>query len=62
MFRVCTISQQTYFNCHIIVYLFGVLSCFCGVVLCLELPRKTKAGKGLVIYHGQALVIQLRCL
>lgn len=26
-------------------------------VLCIELPRKLTAGKGLIIYHGQALVI-----
>ncbi|MGV3509606.1 MAG: serine acetyltransferase [Sphingobacteriaceae bacterium] len=25
--------------------------------LCIEIPRKLKAGKGLILYHGQALVI-----
>jgi putative colanic acid biosynthesis acetyltransferase WcaB len=35
----------------------GFYHVFVEWFLCVELPRKTKVGKGLVIYHGQALVI-----
>src|SRR4051812_14809042 len=29
-------------------------------VLCIELPRKLVIGKGLVLYHGQALVVNFK--
>lgn len=31
-------------------------------VLCIELPRKLSIGKGLALYHGQALVVNLRTI
>ena len=31
-------------------------------VLCIELPRKLVIGKGLIIYHGQALVVNFKTI
>ncbi|MFM6976629.1 MAG: serine acetyltransferase [Sphingobacteriaceae bacterium] len=57
MFRLAQLANR-----HIIIAL--VLCIYLGFyhvvvewILGIELPRKLKAGKGLVIYHGQALVL-----
>jgi len=31
-------------------------------VLCIELPRKLQIGKGLILYHGQALVVNFKTI
>lgn len=57
MFRLAQIGNTNKFTalllCLYLAFYHVLIEWFLGI----ELPRKTKVGKGLIIYHGQALVI-----
>ena len=57
MFRFAQLANRHLFLALILCLYLGFYHVFVEWFLGIELPRKLKAGKGLVIFHGQALVI-----
>lgn len=57
MFRFAQFANAHIFIAVILCIYLGFYHVFVEWFLGMELPRKTKVGKGLIIYHGQALVI-----
>lgn len=57
MFRFAQLANAHIFIAALLCLYLGFYHVFVEWFLAIELPRKTKVGKGLIIYHGQALVI-----
>ena len=57
MFRLAQLANRNFFMAFLLCIYLGFYHLMVEWFLGIELPRKTKAGKGLIIYHGQALVI-----
>lgn len=57
MFRLAQIANKNKFVALIMCLYLGFYHVIIEWFLGIELPRKTKVGKGLIIYHGQALII-----
>jgi putative colanic acid biosynthesis acetyltransferase WcaB len=57
MFRLAQLANRNFFIALLLCIYLGFYHIMVEWFLGIELPRKTKVGKGLIIYHGQALVI-----
>lgn len=57
MFRLAQLANKHFAIAVLMCLYLGFYHVFVEWFLGIELPRKTKVGKGLIIYHGQALVI-----
>lgn len=57
MFRFAQLANRNYALAILLSIYLGFYHVFVEWFLGIELPRKTSVGKGLIIYHGQALVI-----
>ncbi len=57
MFRFAQLANKHLAIAILLCVYLGFYHVFVEWFLGIELPRKTKVGKGLIIYHGQALVI-----
>ena len=57
MFRLAQLANKNIIVALILCLHLGLYHILVEWFLGIELPRKTKVGKGLIIYHGQALVI-----
>lgn len=57
MFRLAQLANKHIAIALLMCIYLGFYNVFVEWFLGIELPRKTKVGKGLIIYHGQALVI-----
>ena len=57
MFRLAQVANKHILLAVILCIYLGFYHVFVEWFLGVEIPRKLKAGKGLVIFHGQALVI-----
>lgn len=57
MFRLAQLANRNLFTAILLSLYLGFYHIMVEWFLGIELPRKTQVGKGLIIYHGQALVI-----
>lgn len=57
MFRLAQLLARNLFIKILFVWYLALYHVMIEWFLCIEIPRKLKAGKGLILYHGQALVI-----
>ena len=57
MFRLAQLLGRNLFIKILFAWYLGLYHVMIEWFLCIEIPRKLKAGKGLILYHGQALVI-----
>ncbi len=57
MFRFAQLANRNILVAILLCLYLGFYHVMVEWFLGVELPRKTKVGKGLVIYHGQALVV-----
>lgn len=57
MFRFAQLANKNYAVAVLLCIYLAFYHVFVEWVLCIEIPRKTSIGKGLTLYHGQALVI-----
>jgi putative colanic acid biosynthesis acetyltransferase WcaB len=57
MFRLAQLANRNYALAVLMCLYLGFYHVFVEWFLGIELPRKTTIGKGLIIYHGQALVV-----
>lgn len=57
MFRLAQLANKNFFIALLLCLYLGFYHVMVEWFLGIELPRKTKVGKGLIIYHGQALII-----
>jgi putative colanic acid biosynthesis acetyltransferase WcaB len=57
LFRLAQLANRNYLVAIILCIHLFLYHFLIEWVLGIEIPRKLKAGKGLVLYHGQALVI-----
>jgi putative colanic acid biosynthesis acetyltransferase WcaB len=57
LFRWAQLVSRSYVSTVLFAVYLGFYHYYVEWVLGIELPRKLKAGKGLIIYHGQALVV-----
>ncbi|MBK0382252.1 serine acetyltransferase [Pedobacter sp. SD-b] len=57
MFRFAQLANRHILIAVLLCIYLAFYHVFIEWFLGIELPRKTRAGKGLVIYHGQALVV-----
>ena len=57
LFRFAQLANKNYAVAIILCIYLGFYYLFVEWLLGIEIPRKVKAGKGLILYHGQALVI-----
>lgn len=57
MFRTAQLANRHILIAVLMCLYLGFYHVLVEWILGIELPRKLKAGKGLIIYHGQALVL-----
>ncbi len=57
LFRFAQLANRNYAVAVILCLYLGFYHIFVEWILGIELPRKLKAGKGLILYHGQGLVV-----
>jgi len=56
-FRFAQLANRNYAIAIILCVYLGFYHVFVEWILGIEIPRKLRVGKGLILYHGQALVI-----
>lgn len=56
-FRLAQLLSRNLLIKVVFVWYLAIYHVLIEWFLCIEIPRKLKAGKGLILYHGQALVI-----
>lgn len=57
LFRFAQLANRNYTIAIILCIYLGFYYLFVEWFLGIEIPRKVSAGKGLILYHGQALVV-----
>jgi putative colanic acid biosynthesis acetyltransferase WcaB len=57
MFRIAQLANKNIAVAILLCIYLGFYHVFVEWFLCVEIPRKTTIGKGLMLFHGQALVI-----
>lgn len=57
LFRWAQLVSRNYFMTVLFAVYLGFYHYYVEWVLGIELPRKLQAGRGLIVYHGQALVV-----
>jgi putative colanic acid biosynthesis acetyltransferase WcaB len=57
LFRFAQLANGSYVVAIILCIYLGFYHVFVEWILGIEIPRKLSVGKGLILYHGQALVI-----
>ena len=57
MFRFAQLANRSIIMGILLSFYLGFYHIMVEWILGIELPRKTRVGRGLIIYHGQSLVI-----